>query len=101
MRHGSPHPLASDPSGSALLPYDEGGRERCRAYQRWVADRSMWQEHLVWLAEAGLRAIAVDLPGFGDAVVEGMVRAPWEDVLRTLRALDVAYAAPGRQPRSA
>ncbi len=58
-----------------------------------VADRSMWQEHLGWLAEAGFRAIAVDLPGFGDAVLEGAVQAPWEEVLKTLRNLDVARAA--------
>jgi pimeloyl-ACP methyl ester carboxylesterase len=32
-----------------------------------VADRAMWDEHLGWLARAGFRAVAVDLPGFGEA----------------------------------
>jgi pimeloyl-ACP methyl ester carboxylesterase len=57
-----------------------------------VADRSMWQEHLDWLAGAGYRAIAVDLPGFGEAIAGGGARAPWEDVLQTLRELTVARA---------
>ncbi|MFZ0040979.1 MAG: alpha/beta hydrolase, partial [Solirubrobacteraceae bacterium] len=57
-----------------------------------IADRSMWNEHLDWLADAGFRAIAVDLPGFGDAVVSGGMQAPWEDVLQTLRELAVPRA---------
>lgn len=51
----------------------------------------MWSEHLQWLAGAGFRAIAPDLPGFGDAPV-GEVQSPWEDVLRTLRELGLARA---------
>lgn len=57
-----------------------------------VGDRSMWAEHLGWLAEAGYRAIAVDLPGFGEAEVPPGLQAPWEDVLATLRALGVDQA---------
>ena len=57
-----------------------------------VADRSIWDEHLDWLAADGFRAIAVDLPGFGEAEVRGGVQAPWEDVLETLRALEAPRA---------
>lgn len=58
-----------------------------------VADRSMWREHLDWLADAGYRAIAVDLPGFGEALLEDGPQAPWEDILATLRELDITRAA--------
>jgi pimeloyl-ACP methyl ester carboxylesterase len=53
----------------------------------------MWDEHLGWLAQAGYRAIAVDLPGFGEAPVEDGPQAPWEDVLGTLRDLEIPRAA--------
>jgi pimeloyl-ACP methyl ester carboxylesterase len=52
----------------------------------------MWSEHLGWLAEVGFRAVAVDLPGFGEAVIEDRLQAPWDDVLQTLRELGVARA---------
>jgi pimeloyl-ACP methyl ester carboxylesterase len=52
-----------------------------------VADRTMWQEHLEPLAESGRRAIALDLPGFGEAGLEPGPQSPWEDVLQTLRVL--------------
>jgi pimeloyl-ACP methyl ester carboxylesterase len=58
-----------------------------------VADRSMWREHLDWLAAAGFRAIAVDLPGFGEAEVAGGVQAPWEEVLQTARGLGLPRMA--------
>jgi pimeloyl-ACP methyl ester carboxylesterase len=53
----------------------------------------MWREHLDWLARAGRRAIAVDLPGFGEAPVDKRAQAPWEDVLQTLRELEVEATA--------
>ncbi|MDQ6850701.1 MAG: hypothetical protein M3070_12220 [Actinomycetota bacterium] len=53
-----------------------------------MADRSMWREHLDWLAHAGFRAVAVDLPGFGEAVIGDGPQAPCDDVLQTLRTLD-------------
>jgi 3-oxoadipate enol-lactonase len=58
-----------------------------------IADRTMWREHLGWLAEAGYHAIAVDLPGFGDTPIGPGPQAAWEDVLRTLSELDVSRAA--------
>src|SRR3954468_21623634 len=52
----------------------------------------MWSEHLDPLARAGHRAIALDLPGFGDAPLP-VEQAPWRDVLATLDALGVGEAA--------
>jgi pimeloyl-ACP methyl ester carboxylesterase len=52
----------------------------------------MWDGHLEWLSEAGYRAIAVDLPGFGEAGVAPGAQAPWEDVLKMLRELAVDRA---------
>ena len=57
-----------------------------------VADRTMWREHLEPLAESGHQAIAVDLPGFGDAPVAADRQAPWDEVLKTLRELGVERA---------
>jgi pimeloyl-ACP methyl ester carboxylesterase len=57
------------------------------------ADRTMWAEHLPFLADHGFRAIAPDLPGFGEAAVAAGPQAPWEDVLRTLKELEVTSAS--------
>ena len=77
-----------------MLPYTEAGDgEAVLLIHAGIADRSMWDEHLRWLARAGFRAVAVDLPGFGEAPVEDGPQAPWEDVLQTLRDLDIARAA--------
>lgn len=46
----------------------------------------MWEEDLDRLAESGHRAIAVDLPGFGDSPPPE-IDAPWTDVLATLDEL--------------
>jgi pimeloyl-ACP methyl ester carboxylesterase len=76
-----------------VLPYDEAGSgEVVLLLHAGVADRSMWSDHLEWLAEAGFRAVAVDLPGFGEAAIEDRPQAPWDDVLQTLRGLGVGRA---------
>jgi 3-oxoadipate enol-lactonase len=77
-----------------MLPFTEAGAgEAVLLIHAGIADRSMWDEHLGWLAQAGFRAIAVDLPGFGEAPVDDGPQAPWEDVLGTLRDLDIERAA--------
>lgn len=54
-----------------------------------IADRTMWSEYLGPLAEAGHRAVAVDLSGFGEAAVAAGEQAPWMDVLATMDALEL------------
>jgi 3-oxoadipate enol-lactonase len=53
----------------------------------------MWSEHLEPLAEAGYRVIALDLPGFGEATPQPGEQAPWNDVLETMRELELDRAA--------
>ena len=53
----------------------------------------MWEEHLEPLAVAGFRVIAVDLPGFGEALPPIDEDAPWSDVLETMDELSVERAA--------
>ncbi|CAM5261432.1 alpha/beta hydrolase [Streptomyces xanthochromogenes] len=69
-----------------LLPSDEAGRGRpVVLLHARPTDRTMWGAHLSLLAAAGVRAIALDLPGHGDAdVPEDREVAPWTDVLDTL-----------------
>ena len=55
-----------------------------------IADRSMWSEHLRALARDGHRAVAVDLPGFGEAPVSAA--APWVSVLATMDELGIERA---------
>ncbi|MFI0156054.1 alpha/beta fold hydrolase [Streptomyces lydicus] len=53
-------------------------------------DRTMWSAHLPLLAEVGVRAIALDLPGHGEATVHDQHEvAPWTDVLDTLDHLGI------------
>jgi pimeloyl-ACP methyl ester carboxylesterase len=76
-----------------MLPFTEAGSgEAVVLLHAGVADRSMWDEHLGWLAQAEFRAIAVDLPGFGEAPAQPGRHAEWEDVLSTMRDLDVERA---------
>ncbi|GGJ59175.1 alpha/beta fold hydrolase [Streptomyces brasiliensis] len=69
-----------------LLPADEAGQGRAVVLlHARPADRTMWNAHLPLLAEAGIRAIALDLPGHGEAAVHDRDEAaPWKDVLDTL-----------------
>jgi 3-oxoadipate enol-lactonase len=77
-----------------VLPYDEAGTGKpVVLLHAGVGDRTMWREHLEPLAGAGLRVLAIDLPGFGEAPIRPGPQAPWEDVLRTLRELEVERAA--------
>ena len=76
-----------------LLPHDEAGTgDAVILLHAGIADRTMWDEHLPRLAAAGLRAVAVDLPGFGDAPVATGEQAPWLDVLATMDALGLHRA---------
>jgi pimeloyl-ACP methyl ester carboxylesterase len=71
-----------------ILPFDAVGEgPPVVLLHAGVADRTMWREHLVPLADSGRRAIALDLPGFGEAGLEPGPQSPWEDVLQTLRIL--------------
>jgi 3-oxoadipate enol-lactonase len=77
-----------------VLPHDELGRGPAVVLlHAGIADRRMWTEHLEPLAAAGRRAVAVDLPGFGDAALRPGLQAPWLDVLETMDALAVDRAA--------
>jgi pimeloyl-ACP methyl ester carboxylesterase len=75
-----------------LLPHDEiGAGPGVVLLHAGVADRRMWADLLPSIAAAGYRAIAVDLPGYGDAVDPGS--APHSAVLDTMDALNVERAA--------
>lgn len=74
-----------------LLPHDElgSGRPVVLLHAR-PADRTMWRRHLPLLAAAGFRAIALDLPGHGAAVLPAHHTAPpADDVLETLGHLGI------------
>ncbi len=76
-----------------VLPNDElGAGPAVVLLHAGVADRSMWSELLPSIAAAGYRAVAVDLPGFGEADGDGY-GSPWSAVLDTLDALGVEGAA--------
>ena len=76
-----------------ILPHDEtGGGAAVILLHAGVADRTMWAEHLPEVAGAGFRAVAIDLPGFGDAPVAAGGQAPWVDVLATMDALGIDRA---------
>ncbi len=75
------------------LPHDDvGSGPPLILLHAGIADRTMWAEHLQPLANAGLRVLAVDLPGFGDAPVSAQQDAPWNDVLATMDALGIERA---------
>jgi pimeloyl-ACP methyl ester carboxylesterase len=72
-----------------LLPHDEAGSGPALVLlHARPADRSLWRDHLPRLAAAGYRAIALDLPGYGEAVLpDGHAAEPAQDVLSTLDQL--------------
>ncbi|UGS34958.1 alpha/beta fold hydrolase [Capillimicrobium parvum] len=74
-----------------MLPHDDvGAGPPVVLLHAGVADRGMWADLLPAIAEAGYRAIAMDLPGHGDAPAVGA--APHSAVLDTMDALDVDRA---------
>jgi pimeloyl-ACP methyl ester carboxylesterase len=76
------------------LPFDEAGSgPPVVLLHAGLADRSMWTEHLEALADAGHRALAMDIPGFGEAALTPGEQAPWTDVLQTMDALSIERAA--------
>lgn len=76
------------------LPHDEAGSGPAVVLlHAGIADRTMWSGHLERLAGAGHRAVAVDLPGFGEAPAAPDEQAPWADVLRTMDDLSIERAA--------
>lgn len=76
-----------------LLPLDDVGvGPAVVLLHAGVADRRMWSDLLPSIAAAGYRAIAVDLPGFGDAADSGYP-PHWTAVLETMDALNVERAA--------
>jgi pimeloyl-ACP methyl ester carboxylesterase len=77
-----------------VLPHDDvGAGPAVVLLHAGVADRTMWAGHLHALADAGFRAVAVDLPGFGEAPAAQSEQAPWVDVLRTMDELAIERAA--------
>lgn len=57
-----------------------------------VADRRMWSEQLPAFAQAGYRAIAPDLPGFGDALDTTGMSEPWNALAALLDELELGAA---------
>jgi pimeloyl-ACP methyl ester carboxylesterase len=77
-----------------VIPFDEAGSGPAVVLlHAGVADRRMWEDILPRLAGAGFRAIAFDLPGFGEAEVEPGPQAPWDDVLMAMDELGIERAA--------
>lgn len=76
-----------------MLPHDQLGEgPTVLLLHAGIANRQMWRDHLEPLAAAGYRAVAVDLPGFGEAHARQPV-AHWEEVALTIDALGIARAA--------
>jgi pimeloyl-ACP methyl ester carboxylesterase len=77
-----------------ILPHTETGEGTpLLLLHAGIADRRMWDEHLEPLAAAGYRVVALDLPGFGEAVAGPEPVAHWLDVLATMEALGMERAS--------
>ena len=77
----------------AALPHDEAGSgPPVVLLHAGIADRRMGSEHLDPLAQAKLRVVALDLPGFGEAPPAAGEDAPWNDVIATLEELEIERA---------
>jgi 3-oxoadipate enol-lactonase len=78
------------PVGPMNLPHTERGAGLpVLLLHAGIADRRMWDEHLEPLAAAGHRAVALDLPGFGEAAAGAEPVAHWQEVLATMDALEM------------
>jgi pimeloyl-ACP methyl ester carboxylesterase len=76
-----------------MLPHDDlGAGATVVLLHAGVADRTMWAVLVPALAAAGYRAIAIDVPGFGEAPAAPQ-HAPHRAVLDTMDALNVERAA--------
>src|SRR5436305_1507344 len=68
-----------------ILPFDAVGEgPPVVLLHAGIADRTMWREHLAPIADSGRRALALDLPGFGEAGLEPGPQSPLEDRLDRL-----------------
>ena len=77
-----------------ILPYDERGEGPALVLlHAGVADRREWTGMLDLLAQGGVRALAPDLPEYGEAGAAPGPQAPWQDVLETLDSLDIGRFA--------
>ncbi len=76
--------------GGMILPCEERGSGPALVLlHAGVADRRMWRDMLDPLAAAGVRALAPDLPGYGEAPPPQEPAAPWLDVLDTIDAFGI------------
>jgi pimeloyl-ACP methyl ester carboxylesterase len=77
-----------------ILPRDEAGSGPAVVLlHAGIADRRMWAAQMPVLADAGHRAVALDLQGFGDAPPPAGPQAPWQDVIETLDDLGLEQVA--------
>lgn len=77
-----------------MLPHDETGTGPAVVLlHAGVADRTMWAEHLEPLAAAGYRVVALELPGFGEALPAPGAQVPWIDVVASMEELSIERAA--------
>jgi pimeloyl-ACP methyl ester carboxylesterase len=77
-----------------ILPRDEAGSGPAVVLlHAGIADRRMWSGQLDILAAAGHRAVALDLQGFGEALLLPEPQAPWQDVIETLDELELERVA--------
>lgn len=83
-----------------MLAHDAYGRENAPAVillHGWPLDRTIWSEVAPRLADAGLRVLCPDLPGFGESPAQGMehrtVEAFAEGVATFIRGTGAERAA--------
>jgi 3-oxoadipate enol-lactonase len=76
-----------------VLPHDAAGDGPAVVLlHAGVLDRTEWADLLAPLAAAGRRAVAFDLPGFGEAAVVSGEQAQWVDVVAAMDELGIERA---------